>query len=108
MEVNEEFEEDPLLIHFLPLKIQPDSVSSIPSNHHTKPSSSLAWRRNFFKTLSHTEKVPLPMPYSRFEKFYFSIQSMDSLQKNFLHHDVSFLWLTCKTQIQTSTSSDNT
>jgi hypothetical protein len=82
MEVKEEFEEDPILLHFFPLKIHQELVYFIPSNLHTKPSSSPTWRRKFFETLFHHEKVPLPMPSSRFEKFSFSIQSMDSLQKN--------------------------
>jgi hypothetical protein len=92
MEVKEEFEEDPLLLHFFPFKIHPDLVFSIPSNLHTKPSSSPTWQRKFFKTLSHLEKVILPMPSSRFEKLYLSIQSMDSLQQDHLHHDVDFPW----------------
>ena len=79
MEVKEEFEEDPLLLRFFPLKVHQELVSFIPSNPHTKPSSSPTWRRKFFETLSHPKKVPLPMPSSRFEKFSFSIQSMDSL-----------------------------
>jgi hypothetical protein len=45
MEVKEEFEEDPLLLHFFPLKIHPDLVSFITSNPHTKPSSSLTMEK---------------------------------------------------------------
>jgi hypothetical protein len=85
-------EEDSLLLHFFHLKIHPDSVFSVRSNPHTKPSSSLTQQRKFFETLSHHEKVPLSMPSPRFEKFCFSIQSMDSLQQAHLNHDVSFPW----------------
>ena len=96
IEMKDKYEEDPLLLHFFPLNIHQDLVSSIPSNPYTKPSSSPTWRRNFFETLSHPEKFPLLMPSSRFEKFSFSIQSMDSIQKSCLHHKVDFPWLTCK------------
>jgi hypothetical protein len=58
MEVKEEFEEDTLLLHFFPLNIHQELVSFIPSNPHTKPSSSRTWRRKFFETLSHPEKSP--------------------------------------------------
>jgi hypothetical protein len=88
-EVEVEFEEDPLLLHFFPLNIHQEMVSFIPSNPHTKPSSSPTWQIQFFETLSHLEKVPLPMPSSHFEKFSLSIQSMDSLQQAHLHHDVA-------------------
>jgi hypothetical protein len=40
MEVKEESEEDPLPLHFFPLIIHPKLVSFIPSNPHTKLSSS--------------------------------------------------------------------
>jgi hypothetical protein len=40
MEVKEEFEEDPLLIHFFPLNIHQELVSFVPSNPRTKLSSS--------------------------------------------------------------------
>jgi hypothetical protein len=73
MEVKEEFEEDPLLIHFFPLKIHPDLDAYVPSNPHTKLSSYLTWRRKFFETLSHPKKFPLLMPSSLIEKLSFSI-----------------------------------
>jgi hypothetical protein len=76
-------------------------------NHHTKLSSSPTWRRKFFETLSHPKKVPLPKPSSHFENFSFSIQSMDSIQQDLLQHNIAFPWLTCKTQIKTSTSSNS-
>jgi hypothetical protein len=47
MEVKEEFEEDPLPLHFFPLKIHPDLVFFVPSNPRTKPSSSLDLKRSF-------------------------------------------------------------
>jgi hypothetical protein len=43
MEVKEEFEEDPLLLRFFPLKIHPYLVSFIRSNLLTKPLSSPTW-----------------------------------------------------------------
>jgi hypothetical protein len=106
MEMKEDYEEDPLLLHFFPLNIHPKLVSYIPSNPRRKLSSSSTWKRKFFETLSHPEKVPLLMPYSQCEKLSFSIQLMDSIQQAHLHHAVFFPSLTCKTQIQTSTSYD--
>jgi hypothetical protein len=40
MEVKEESEDDPLPLHFYPLKIHQKMVSFIPSNSHTKLSPS--------------------------------------------------------------------
>jgi hypothetical protein len=96
MEVKEEYEDGPLLLHFFPLKNHPKMVTFVPSNLRTRLSPSLTWQGMFSGTLSHLEKSLLLMPSSRCEKLFSSIQLMDSLQQAHLHHAVAFPWLTCK------------
>jgi hypothetical protein len=92
-EVKEDILEGPLLIHFfLSLKIPLEKVSFIPSNHHTTLLPSPTWRRKYFETLFHFEKVLLIIPSSHFEMSSFFIQSQDLLLQSLLHHELDFPW----------------